>query len=340
MKPLFSWKVIKGCYIEQANAILWILVLLCAWYLLRLLFQLVAVHKRGNKLPELLRGLHRSHGPVARLWQGPSRMVVSVCDPELAKYVLAHAKDKPSREQAIKPAFDCVLVASDKEVKQQRSFLDYHFHTTLIFKGQQIAAGVALRALDSWRSTAAEGRELDVRSACQDMTTRVLGTALFGTAFQTNDVASRLRPLLLRVADGEQRWRDVYLVPPVWSSEYRSYQASFRELKTLLRELMHLATRASKEAQEAQPERGTEGGDATAAAAAAAELEKASAVCAEEFVVAMLAEEMEGGKRLYTAETAADTALGLVFHGCLGVSTLLSRIFVLLAQHSDVQAKV
>jgi len=56
--------------------------------------------------PELFSTLHKEHGPVLKIWMGPTQLLVSIFDARIVNEVLEKAKDRvPTSQVALQLAF-------------------------------------------------------------------------------------------------------------------------------------------------------------------------------------------------------------------------------------------
>lgn len=223
------------------------------------------------------------------------------------------------------------------QAHMRRAFLDYHLHTTLIFKAHDIAAEVAAIVVKQLTEAAHNEKVVDVKATCRLMATGVIGAAIYGNWFLTSPFYQELTALIPKVAAGKQVWihaRISRLLPPSWfSAALPSHLHDYHRLTSIGEELI----RGSLQQEESEVANGD-----PAAQMSKSQVNRRAALQmqTDEFISALLSEKTILGESLYDRSAACSSVVALMFHGCLSMATLCTRALVSIVQNPLVQEQV
>lgn len=219
----------------------------------------------------------------------------------------------------------------------RRAFLDYHLHTTLMYKAHDIAAEVAAIVAKEIIEAAENGKVVDVKETCRLMATGVMGASIYGNWFLSSRLYRELTILIPKVAAGKQaliHTRLRWFHPHSWfNSGYRSYLKYYNRLTRIGEELIQGSMQhAESEAADGFP----------AAEMSKSQVKRRAALQmqTDEFISALLSEKTMLGESLYDHGAACTGVMALMFHGCLSIATLCTRALVSIAQNPLVQQQV
>lgn len=222
----------------------------------------------------------------------------------------------------------------------RRAFLDYHLHTTLMFKAHDIAAEVANIIVKQLTEAADEGKVVDVKATCRLMATGVIGAAIYGNWFLTSPLYRELTALIPKVAAGKQVWihsRTTRFLPPSWfSAGLHSHLHDYHRLTSVGEELIQ----GSLQQAESEAVNGDPAAEISKSPLSQVHRRAALQTQTDEFISAMLSEKTMLGESLYDRSAACSSVVALMFHGCLSMSTLCTRALVSIAQNPLVQEQV
>lgn len=219
----------------------------------------------------------------------------------------------------------------------RRAFLDYHLHTTMMFKAHDIAAEVAAIIVKQLTEAAQNGKVVNVKETCRLMATGVIGAAIYGNWFLASPLYQELTILIPKVAAGKQvliHTRLGWFHPLSWfSSGLRSYLKYYNRLTRIGEELIQSSMQhAESQAADRVP----------AAEMSMSQVKRRAALQmqTDEFISALLSEKMMLGESLYDRSAACTEVMALMFHGCLSMATLCTRALVSIAQNPSAQQQV
>ena len=173
---------------------------------------------------------------------------------------------------------------------------------------------------------------LDCGSVSQQLAFYILGSTLFGDAFLDWPKASIYEKLLITISKDGCFWAS-YTIPPFWSREYWKYKHMCKRLKHLTEDIIqhcvekydllskigHSSYKDNKDIED--------------------EARFNDSVLLDNMPSGVLLQE-EMAEYLNSKEELCGNILGLMFHGCLATSSLISSILTRLALHPELQQKV
>eukprot|EP01018_Ginkgo_biloba_P010958 Gb_30571 [translate_table: standard] len=346
--------------VHEVNAILWALLILVTGLLLRRVWRLIRFWVRGSRLPgpplnafmrkagsnsrpgdldnfsAFLSQTHEEYGSVVRIWLGPTQLLVSVKDPELIQQLLVQAEDRlPLTAKAFQLAFgkSSLFVSSFAQVQKRRISLEHQLNGKLLERVHLISLKV-VDCVKHWADDGASGWEFDCKSASQHMAFSVLGATLFGDGFLVWPAAREFEEQLMMIAKEACFWA-TYNVLPLWNKGFQRYKAMCARLQALTEQMIkegkkqHCNLRSSH--QGLFPEISHVG--------IAAGYQGTSGEFVEDLIAGFLSSP-DSSSHMNLAEEVRGNIMGMMFHGCLTITGIISGALTKLAQHSKIQAKV
>lgn len=352
--------MIRQYAVHEVNAILWALLIFVTWLLLKRVWRLVRFWIRGSRLPgppltafsrrtfcvskhggldnftAFLGQAHKEYGSVVRVWLGPTQLLVSVNNPELIQQILVQAEDRlPLTGKAFQLAFgkSSLFVSSFQQVQKRRISLERQLNGKLLERVHSISLKVVDR-IEQWADVGPSGLELDCKSASQHMAFSVLGATLFGDGFLVWPAAREFEEQLMMIAKEACFWA-TYSVLPLWNKGFQRYKAICARLQGLTEQLIqeskkqHYNVKIS--CQKLFPE--------NVAAGIVAEYEGTSGELVDDLISGILSSPDSSG-HFNLGEEIRGNVMGMMSHGCLTTSGIISGVLTRLAQHPKIQVKV
>ncbi|THU47479.1 hypothetical protein C4D60_Mb09t15960 [Musa balbisiana] len=343
---------------RATNALLWICLISVTSLLCRRLARLVRLWVQGSRIPgppsnpflarsKLIPGcgslgsltgylaeLHEKYGPIVRLWLSPTQLLVSVKDTMLIKEVLIKAEDKlPLTGRAFHLAFgrSSLFVSSFEKVQKRRESLAEYMNGRIAVRANIIPSEIVECVMGRVNTIMAKGT-LDCGSVSQQLAFYILGSTLFGVAFLDWPKASIYEKLLITISKDGCFWAS-YTIPPFWSREYWKYKHMCKRLKHLTQDIIqhcvekydllskigHSSYKDNKDIED--------------------EARFNDSVLPDNMPSGVLLQE-EMAEYLNSKEELCGNILGLMFHGCLATTSLISSILTRLALHPELQQKL
>uniref|UniRef100_A0A0D6R0P3 Uncharacterized protein n=1 Tax=Araucaria cunninghamii TaxID=56994 RepID=A0A0D6R0P3_ARACU len=342
--------------VHEVNAILWAVLIIVTGLLLRRVWRLLRFWVRGSRLPgpplnalarskgfvadaagldkftAFLGEAHKEYGPVVRVWLGPTQLLVSVKDPELIHQLLLQAKDRlPLTGKAFQLAFgkSSLFVSSYQQVQKRRISLERQFNGKLLERVHSISLKV-VDHIKQWTNVGPSGWEFDCKLVSQHMAFAVLGATLFGDGFLVWPAAREFEEQLMLIAKECCFWA-TYNVLPLWNKGFQRYKAICLRLQGLTEQMIQEGNKQQNKVKDSYNKSNPEG--------IAAEYEGTSGEFVEDLIAGIISSPDSSG-HLNLAEEIRGDIMGMMFHGCLTTTGIISGVLTKLAQHPNVQAKV
>ncbi|XP_057826655.1 cytochrome P450 72A397 isoform X2 [Cryptomeria japonica] len=342
--------------VHEVNAILWALLIIVTGLLLRRVWRLLRFWVRGSRLPgpplnalarnkgcdaldqftAFLGQAHKDYGSVVRVWLGPTQLLVSVKDPELIQHLLVQAKDRlPLTGKAFQLAFgkSSLFVSSFAQVQSRRISLERQLNGKFLERVHSISLKVVDR-IKQWADVGPSGLELDCKTASQHMAFSILGATLFGDGFLIWPAAREFEDLLMMIAKECCFWA-TYNVLPLWNKNFQRYKATCLRLQDLTKHMIQEGKNQHRNVIESYNKIESANIDAGIAAGYGG----TSGEFVEDLIAGIISSKDSSGNLNLSEEIRGDI-MGMMFHGCLTTTGIISGVLTKLAQHPEVQAKV
>ncbi|KAH9322433.1 hypothetical protein KI387_017072, partial [Taxus chinensis] len=342
--------------VHEVNAILWALLIIVTALLLRRVWWLARFWVRGSRLPgpplnalsrnkgchahdtftAFLGQAHKEYGSVVRVWLGPTQLLVSVKDPELIHHLLTQAKDRlPLTGKAFQLAFgkSSLFVSSFAQAQNRRISLERQLNGKLLERVHSVALKVVDR-IKQWVDVGPSGWELDCKSASQHMAFSILGATLFGDGFLVWPAAREFEEQLMVIAKECSFWA-TYNVLPLWNKGFHRYKAICLRLQGLTEQMIQEGKKQHPNLKKSYNKPNCENFDAGIAAG----YEGTSGEFVEDLIAGILSS-TDSSDHLNLSEEIRGDIMGMMFHGCLTTTGIISGVLTKLSQHPKVQDKV
>lgn len=349
-------KMIREYVVHEVNAILWALLIIVTGLLLRRVWRLIRFWVRGSRLPgpplnalarnkgcdaldqftDFLGQAHKEYGSVVRVWLGPTQLLVSVKDPELIQRLLVQAKDRlPLTGKAFQLAFgkSSLFVSSFAQVQSRRISLERQLNGKLLERVHSLSLKV-VDQIKQWADAGPSGLEVDCKTTSQHMAFSILGATLFGDGFLTWPAAREFEDLLMMIAKECCFWA-TYNVLPIWNKGFQRYKATCLRLQALTEHMIQEGKKKNCNVTESSNKAKSGNFDAGIAAGYGG----TSGEFIEDLIAGIISSKDSSGY-LNLAEEIRGDIMGMMFHGCLTTTGIISGVLTKLAQHPEVQDKV
>ncbi|KAK9156590.1 hypothetical protein Scep_003164 [Stephania cephalantha] len=341
-----GFQLIRDYAVREINALLWLSLIAITALLVRRVSNLMSLWSKGREIPgppcpsfyghsklfssetlsDFLSKAHEKYGSIVRLWLGPTQLLVSVKDPVLVKDMLVKAVDKlPFTARAFRLAFgrSSIFVSSFEEVQKRREFLALQLNGKMLERANAIHSKVVDSVIDRIESIKAT-RVLDCRSFSQHMAFSSLGATLFGDAFLTWSDATLYEELLMKIAQDACFWAS-YGIPPFWKLGFWRYRSLCTRLKHLTIDIMQLCRQYH---EDIKIDEGPRGSAATYSGFSFSDISEGGPFL----------EQIDG--HLNPCMGSCGNAMGMMFHGCLTSTGLISNVLTRLVMHPEIQDKI
>jgi hypothetical protein len=350
---LFTWRY-------ELNTLAWAILIVVTSMLLKKVGQLLRLWLMGSRLPgpplqtlvarsvncakadgplkllELFSTLHKEHGPVLKIWMGPTQLLVSIFDARIVNEVLEKAKDRVSTSQmALELAFGkgSLFFAPFSKVERQCAMYDREINGNLLAEVHAISHKV-IQKLDLWAKPGQDGNwETDSNSCSQNMAFAVLGISIFGEGYVDWAVARKFEKLLVSIADEIPRWIR-YTMPPVWRLSFIRFWRKCDQLKHLTESLVTEAQKVQSKLHQTDNPNNTDG-TTFKSKRSKGSLDgkyKNKEVCG---ITDAVTSNLVNKKILGEGRVGA-----MMYHGGFTTAGILSGVLTQLAHHPEIQAKV
>ncbi|MED6169347.1 hypothetical protein PIB30_020477 [Stylosanthes scabra] len=341
---------------RELNAFLWLSLFLVTALLLRKLFNLFSLWHRARNIPgppcpsfyghsnlisrqnltDVLSKSHEKHGPIVKLWLGPTQLLVSVKDPVLIQEMLIKAEDKlPFTGKAFRLAFgqSCLFAPSYEQVQKRRETLATELNERLLKTADLIPMNVTDFIVDKIESISAKGK-IDCGLVSQHIAFTLMGATFFGDGFLTSPKAAIYEELLMMIAKDACFWAS-YNVTPFWKQGFWRYQCLCTKLKCLTSDIVQHCRKSCKLFGQIDQNFHHESSNKEIKSA------HGSQCCSDnEFEDYYFFRDLNDHQNAKEKEEPSGNIMRVMFHGCHTTAALISNILTRLAMHPEIQDKV
>ncbi|KAF8009975.1 hypothetical protein BT93_J0834 [Corymbia citriodora subsp. variegata] len=344
----YAQELIRECAARELNAFLWISLIAFTAYLVGKVVKLARLWIGGSRIPgppspsfyghrkliskgnlvDYLSIFHEKYGAVVKLWLGPTQLLVSIKDEGLVKEMLSKAEDKlPIVARAFQLAFgrSSLFMPCFDKVQKRRELLEAELNKRLHEKAGVVSTKVVDSIMEKIHLLLAKG-SVDSKVLSQHMAFTVLGATVFGEAFMGWSEVTVYEELLMSISKDAYFWAS-YNVTPFWRREFWRFQGTCTKLKYLTQKFVQLGKKNCEsfchldEKPKIDPTVGS------------------SLACSPAMMPDNLALK-ETDSQFNPSEEPCANIMGVMFHGCLTIASLIGDIFLRLALNQELQDQI
>ncbi|KAB5573033.1 hypothetical protein DKX38_000227 [Salix brachista] len=353
VNDFISSKSTKEYAKKELNAILWVALITITVFLLEKVSKLFRLWSKASKIPgpacnsffghgnlgsrenfiDLLSESHDKYGSVFKLWLGPTQLLVSIKDPTLIKEMLLKAEDKlPFTGRAFRLAFgrSSLFFCPYDQAQNRRESLALELNGKMLGRANVIPKNVVDCIMERVDAIMSEG-SVDCKSVSQRMAFTILGTTLFGDTFLAWSKATFYEELLMMIAKDASFWAS-YRVTPFWKRGFWRYQSLCTKMKWLT---LDIAQQCGKNyGLFCHMDQNSHIGIAKVGIKAASVAPPNGVEMQDKF----FSPELDG--HINEREEPCENIMGMMFHGCIATTSLISSVLERLVADVDIQDKI